>query len=353
MSAVDYPAVSCTNLTKSFDSVNAADNVTLSLDKGSILSLLGPSGCGKTTTLRLIAGFEEPDTGIVTIDNQVVAGDRIFVPPEKRRVGMVFQEYALFPHMNVAKNIEYGLNKYEKQTNRLNEMLKLVDLEDVKERMPHQLSGGQQQRVALARALAPNPRIILLDEPFSNLDPNLRNEVQQETLRILRIASTTAIFVTHSQEEAMAIGDNIAIMKDGQIEQLGTPETIFHDPVNRFVAEFIGTSSFLPAWIDEDQLVCEVGSFNAPDKLNISNQNIEIMIRPSQLSVTPSESGTCKITKKTFQGSFYLYDVVTQSGLEIKCLETYSKDYDLGTSVELHFLENEAPSIFVKGRKHD
>ena len=222
--------VRCTGIHKSFRQVTAVDGATFSVEEGSVLALLGPSGSGKTTTLRLIAGFESPDAGTVEIAGTVVAGDGRFVPAERRRVGMVFQDYALFPHLSVRGNVAYGLPRGPERDRRVDEVLELVGLTATGERMPNQLSGGQQQRVALARALAPNPSVILLDEPFSNLDPALRGRVRDEVKRILREAGSTAIFVTHDQEEAFALADSVGVMLAGQIVQMGSPEAVYADP---------------------------------------------------------------------------------------------------------------------------
>ena len=220
------------------------NNVTLSVNRGELLTLLGPSGCGKTTLLRVIAGFEHPDAGEVHVSGTCVATAGPCVPPERRGVGMVFQDYALFPHLTVLQNVMFGLRGRDRKT-RARDVLALVGLTVFEGRYPHQLSGGQQQRVALARALAPEPRLLLLDEPFSNLDAALRHTTRAEVRAILRKAGTTAVLVTHDQEEALAFSDRLAVMRAGQIEQLGTPEQVYRYPHSAFVANFLGRSNLM------------------------------------------------------------------------------------------------------------
>lgn len=237
-------AIRCQHLSKKFGQIHAVDNVNLTLGEGRFLALLGPSGCGKTTTLRLIAGFEPPDAGEIEIGGRLVNAPGLHMPPEQRSVGMVFQEYALFPHLNVADNVAYGIAKGVDKQKRVHEVLSMVGLAEVKTRMPYELSGGQQQRVALARALAPRPTLILLDEPFSNLDASLRSQVRAEVRQILRQALATAIFVTHDQEEAFSLADEVAVMIEGQIVQTDKPQKLYRRPVNKQVAAFLGNVNF-------------------------------------------------------------------------------------------------------------
>ena len=240
------PALTIRNLSKRFGATPVVRDVSLDVQPGELISLLGPSGCGKTTTLRLVAGFERPDQGSIQVEGTVVEAGRTHVAPERRRVGMVFQEYALFPHLSVAQNVAFGLPKGRERAARVDEMLALVGLAGSGERFPGDLSGGQQQRVAVARALAPRPAIILLDEPFSNLDQSLRVQLREEIRRILRAADATAVLVTHDQEEALSISDRVGVMLDGRIRQVATPEELYHRPADRDVAQFVGDAQFLP-----------------------------------------------------------------------------------------------------------
>ena len=348
-------ALECAGLTKRFGPVDAIDGLDLAVHQGQVLALLGPSGCGKTTTLRLIAGFDQPDGGTISIGDSPVFLPGHSTPPEKRQVGMVFQDGALFPHLTVEQNVAFGLPKRLGREDQVREVLDLVDLSTLGHRMPHELSGGQQQRVSLARALAPRPRLLLLDEPFSNLDPGLRQQVRRDTLEILRATGATAIFVTHDQEEALFMGDVLAIMNRGRVEQTGSPEVIFHSPATRFVAQFIGLADFIPAWREEDQLVTDVGSMewplsatspahlnrNAPDRL-------EVMVRPDCLHCLPSPEGQGRITAREFQGPFNLYRVSLPSGTSVRCLLPHTAKYSVGTQVAVSVRHGHALRPFME-----
>src|SRR5512144_252134 len=231
------------SVTKRFGDVVAVDAAELDVAGGEVVALLGPSGCGKTTLLRTIAGFERPDAGTIEVGGRVVAGPS-WAPPEARGVGMVFQDYGLFPHLTVAENVGFGLARRDRAT-RVPALLALVDLCGLGARYPHELSGGQQQRVALARALAPAPRVVLLDEPWSNVDPQLRSELRAEVSAVLRLLRVTTILVTHDREEAFSVADRIALMRDGAIVQVGTPEELYFTPVDRRAAEFLGAGNML------------------------------------------------------------------------------------------------------------
>ncbi len=327
-------AVRCTDLIKNFGQTPAVQGVNLELEKGGFLALLGPSGCGKTTLLRLIAGLETPDRGTVEVVGRVVTGPRIFVPPEKRRVGIVFQDYALFPHLDVTANIAYGLPRGTDRKERVQEMLSLVSLKGFERRMPHELSGGEQQRVALARALAPGPAVLLLDEPFSNLDADLRARIRVEVKDILACAQATVIFVTHDQEEAFFMGERVGVMNAGQLEQIDTPEAIFHRPATPFVAQFVGIADFLVGEVQNKAIATEVGWLPLHEELP-GGTRVKVMVRPDFIDMRPAEDGVVVITDRVFHGVHYLYRVQLASGAKINCLQHHNRSYPINTRVAI------------------
>jgi iron(III) transport system ATP-binding protein len=308
-------AIRCQGLAKQFGEVQAVVGLNLALREGQFLALLGPSGCGKTTTLRLLAGFEVPDSGEVEIGGQLVNAPNRYVPPERRSIGMVFQEYALFPHLTVADNIAYGLPRGSDKKQRVQETLNLVGLPTIKDRMPHELSGGQQQRVALARALAPQPALILLDEPFSNLDASLRVQVRAEVRRILRQVQATAIFVTHDQEEALSLADEVAVMMGGRVVQTDTPQKLYRRPINREVATFLGDTNFLPGQVASQVVSCALGQWPVSF---LHDGSVEVMVRPEDISLTPHPDGPGEVLEQQYFG----HDQLIQVGLEGLVLKT-------------------------------
>lgn len=358
--ASQLAALECQGLAKRFGQVQAISGLDLRVLPGQIVALLGPSGCGKTTALRLIAGFEQPDEGSISVGGRQVYQPGYAKPPEQRNVGMVFQEGALFPHLTVAQNVAYGLSRGNGRNERVEEVLELVGLDGLGRRMPHELSGGQQQRVALARALAPRPEVLLLDEPFSNLDPRLREQVRQDVLEILKNGNITAIFVTHDQEEALFVGDIVAVMNEGRVEQIWLPEDIFHNPSTRFVAEFFGMVDFIPAWRHDGRLVTEVGSVSWPDgtgplgppfQFDVPAGDIlEVMVRPDCLNCVPSRQGQGTIASREFRGPFYLYRVALPSGHSVRCLLSHINDLPVGATVSVDLRHGHSLKPFSEGR---
>jgi iron(III) transport system ATP-binding protein len=278
--AGDAPAITIGGLTKRFDQIAVLRGVELACPPGKVTVLLGPSGCGKTTLLRTIAGLERPDDGSISIGEQTVTGPSAFVPPEQRRVGMVFQDWALFPHLTVAGNVGYGLSKQERRSGRIDEALDLVELGGLGDRNVTTLSGGQQQRVALARALAPRPSVLLLDEPFSNLDASLRVQVRQEVHQLLHALHITAVFVTHDQDEAFVLGDHIAVMHNGVVAQQGSPVALYTRPADRFVADFLGEATFISAKANGSTAESILGQARLHDD---SHGAVDLVVRPEQV----------------------------------------------------------------------
>ncbi len=282
-------ALECAGLAKSFASVAALDGADLVIVSGHLTALLGPSGCGKSTLLRVIAGFERPDTGTVSVRGHVVAGPSVHVPPERRKTGIVPQEQALFPHLSVAGNVGYGLGRKARRGPRVEAMLDLCGLGGLGGRMPHELSGGQQQRVALARALAPEPAVVLLDEPFASLDATLRAELRAEIAAILRAAGQTALLVTHDQDEALSMADSVAVMRSGRIVQHAAPLDIYHHPVDPWVARFVGLANVLDGDVVEPGHVeCALGTLRAVGPATAAaGALVQVVVRPEQVVLGP------------------------------------------------------------------
>lgn len=274
-----------TGLTKSFEaSLNVVEDVSFAVNRHEIFALLGPSGCGKTTTLRIIAGFEKPDKGEVVLNNRTLTGKKTFLEPEERGIGFVFQDYALFPHLPVIRNVMFGLKDMPRKDREKQalEVLCMLGLREYRYRSPFELSGGQQQRVALARAIAPTPELVLLDEPFSNLDAVLRQSTRDEVRSLLKKAGMSAVLVTHDQEEALSFADRIAVMNEGRIEQIGTPETVYYRPRTRFVAQFLGTTNLITAEAAGANAMTEFGRVNLDRP---AKGRVTLSIRPEHLTI--------------------------------------------------------------------
>ncbi len=291
-------------LTKSFDEVVALRDAHIGVEQGEALVLLGPSGCGKTTLLRILAGLDRPDEGSVEVAGETLTGSNILVPPESRRIGMVFQDWALFPHMSVARNVAFGLRDAEVEAGRVEEALEMVGLSGFGDRYPDELSGGQAQRVALARSLAPRPRVMLFDEPFSNLDSELRGKVRSEVAALLRKVGMTSVFVTHDQEEAFVLGDTVAVMREGRILQTDTPTGIYSSPVSPWVASFVGEANIVPGDAGDGAIATAVGSLPAANGLSGS---CNAVVRPEHLLV--SSGGDGMISSVEFYGHDSTYQV--------------------------------------------
>jgi len=289
----DAPFLRLAGLTRQFPGRLAVDRLSLDVARGEILALLGPSGCGKTTTLRLLAGFETPDAGTVTVEGEDVTR----LPPAQRRFGMVFQNYALFPHLDVGQNVAFGLKaKGEAARGRVTEVLAMVDLAGYEKRPVTALSGGQQQRVAVARSLAPEPRVLLLDEPLSNLDPSLRERTRRELREAIRRVGITTVFVTHEQEEAFDLGDRIAVMNEGRLEQVGTADDLYDRPASSFVATFVGRSNVLPGRLA-----------GLPDDLCA-------FVRPEALRFAPDGKLAGRVTARRFATGYAFFTVALENG---------------------------------------
>jgi iron(III) transport system ATP-binding protein len=298
---------------KAFGSVRAVSDVTLAIARGELVSVLGPSGCGKTTLLRLIAGFERPDSGTIVVGEDEVSGPSRFVAPERRRVGMVFQDYALFPHLSVEANVSFGLARRppevrERLTRRT---LELVGLQHKAGRHPHELSGGERQRVALARALAPEPALVLLDEPFSSLDATLRAGLRRDVELILRDAEATALLVTHDQEEALSLADRVAVMREGRIVQVGAPEDVYAHPASRWTAQFVGEVNVLAGVARGRGVETELGVFDLPEP---ASGSVHVAVRPEQLNVRADERGNAEVVAREFRGHDVLYRLRHEGG---------------------------------------
>lgn len=334
-----------TDLCKRYPTGNHAivDHLNLEIPAGELVTLLGPSGCGKTTTLRMIAGFERPDDGCIQLEDRILNDTKSYIPPEKRNIGMVFQDYALFPHLTVLGNVLFGLHHLPKAQRlaQAHEILDLTGLHIFSQRYPHQLSGGQQQRVALARALAPRPRLLLMDEPFSNLDAALRHTTRAEVRKILHEAGMTALLVTHDQEEALSFSDRVVVMRAGVIEQVGSPSEVYQSPKTAFVARFLGRSNIIQGLAQGNQAQTAIGvvALSAPHQ-----GAVLLSIRPEDLALSDAQHGhLARIISREYKGHHSSYTV------HIGDQELLWHDYQVHTTI---WQEGDEVYLQLKNQAH-
>lgn len=325
-----------TGIERRFATRAAVRELSFQLERGSIGCLLGPSGCGKTTALRCIAGFESIDAGMIRAQGRLLSGPGFAMPPDKRQIGMVFQDYALFPHLTVEQNVAFGLLRASRtdQRRRAAELLSLVGLADRGAHFPHQLSGGEQQRVALARALAPQPEIVLLDEPFSSLDVELRERLSVEVRGVLKQLGATALLVTHDQQEAFAVADVVGVMRDGRLEQWASPYELYHRPSTRFVADFIGQGVFIHGDVlDTGAVRTELGIVPLNGKVWRAGQRVDLLLRPDDVIHDDASELKAQICARTFRGAEFMYTLKLASGTMLLSLVPSHHDHAVGEHI--------------------
>jgi len=345
------PALVLSGVSKRFGPTVALDGVDIELAAHELVVLVGPSGCGKSTMLRVVAGLLPADSGRIELGGTLVDDGRHHVPPERRHIGLVFQEHTLFPHLTVARNIAFGLDGTTRAQSRarVTEVLELVGLPEHRDRYPHELSGGERQRVALGRALAPRPMLMLLDEPFASLDANLRSQIRNDVVAILRAARTPAVFVTHDQTEAMALGDRVAVMRSGRIEQLSTPWQVFHQPTSRFVAAFMGEASFLA--IDHHGATAastELGPLE-PLEAPIPTDAVA-MVRPDDMTFEVDAGGDAEVVAVEFRGPTYCYTLRLRSGAVVQATRSHLVRAEIGARVRAVLVDGHRP-VVVRDRR--
>lgn len=334
------------NLRKSFADTVAVDGVDLDLAPGEVLALVGPSGCGKSTLLRMIAGLVDADRGSIRLAGELVEDGKSRLPPERRSTGLVFQEHALFPHLTVEDNVGFGLRALDAtaKAQRVSTMLAMIDLGDFGPRYPHELSGGERQRVALARALAPEPSIMLFDEPFAALDHNLRIQLRQSVLSVLRDTNTAAVFVTHDQREALAIGDRVAVMAGGRLLQVGAPSTVFHEPSNVFVGSFMGEASFIPIESEAGTDFTALG----PVELDAATQDrssVVAMVRPDDVEFTPALAGIAQILDAEYSGTGWLVTAEADAGYSVRFATSHLVEPSVGMRGDLRLSDGHRQAV--------
>lgn len=325
------------NLSHAYEDTPVLNNVSFSLKNGEIGCLLGPSGSGKTTILRCIAGFETPLAGEILTDDKLITSHDFQLPPAKRHIGMMFQDYALLPHLSVEKNIAFGLHQLSRsaRTEKVKEVLAVVGLEGMAKKYPHQLSGGQQQRVALARAIAPNPHLILMDEPFSNLDVSLRKRLGNDIRKTLKHYNITALMVTHDQHEAFAFADHIGVINDGQLQQWDTAYNLYHKPANRFVANFVGQGTFVNGNVtSQGKIVIKLGGLEGQISTHVEpGQIVDVLLRPDDILHDDESPVTAKVIHKAFRGADILYTLALSSGEEVLSLVPSHHNHAIGEAI--------------------
>ena len=322
------------SITKSYGLESVLSDFNLDVWNGSIVGILGMSGSGKTTALRLIAGFEKPDSGIIEMRNEIISNEDTFLPPEQRNVGMVFQDYALFPHLNVEKNISFGLSALEIKSGRLEEVISMCNLEKYRKKFPQELSGGQQQRVALARALAPNPEVILLDEPFTSLDAHMARDLREEVVTLLKQTETTAIIVTHDQEEALSVCDVVSVLENGKVIQSATPQEIYLNPVSQTVANSVGDPNILKGFSINGRVETSLGSF-----VSAYNGALDVSIRPECIELNLDTEGSYVVTECTFYGHDQVISFSNNKGEIFRARSLPNTIYESGDKVTVNISE--------------
>ena len=334
--------------------------ISLAVRAGEMMVIVGPSGCGKTTLLRLIAGLERPDTGSIALHGRTVTDARVWVAPEERNVGMVFQDFSLFPHLTVEQNVRFGLNPFsETEYRHAIDLVRQFGLSELLARYPHQLSGGEQQRVAVARALAQRPAVVLFDEPFSNLDAGLRPRMRRELKKNLRELGTTGLFVTHDRFEALEIADRVAVLRDGFLEQLDSPEVVYQSPATAFVAEFVSDADFLNGKIKDNALETELGTHSLPasvaKRLTAGyGASVDVMVRPEDIELQPiapgEEGAACaRVVLRQFRGSEVLLTVRLASGKELRAAGPAAVSLSEGAEVRVGL--RSFAGLFYRGRR--
>ena len=332
--AFDNLLIRTRSVSKSYDEEQVLSDFNLDVWKGSISGILGSSGSGKTTALRLIAGFDRPDAGIIEMKNEVIVSDEVWLPPEKRNIGMVFQDYALFPHLTVEKNIAFGLGKNDLEQGRLKEVIDMCNLSGLINKFPQELSGGQQQRVALARALAPNPEVVLLDEPFTSLDAQMARVLRDEVVELLKNTETTAIIVTHDQEEALSVCDVVSVLEKGKIIQSSTPQEIYLNPVSKTVANSVGDPNILKGFSIDGRVETSLGTF-----VSAYEGALDVSIRPECIELNLDSEGSYIVKECTFYGHDQVISFQNSKGEVFRARSLPNTIYEAGDKVNIEISE--------------